>query len=112
MNQPMIHAKLHPCCIDTWDPYKARASFTPILDDGVFDTLNHAGISPSLYVEGCLDAPNEIPCGSTKNFMCLGGFVREQYNTQRRGCTDWKAAERAHLEVSKMLKEILEGVEE
>lgn len=112
MKQPNIHAKLHSCRCDNWDPYKYRNDLSSnLLDEVTFNlllgTLDSEYIDPSLFVSGCLDAPDEIPCGSTERIGTLGGFEREAYNRHDRGCTDWMAERLVLNEVACMLKEIL-----
>lgn len=58
---------------------------------------------------GCLDAPNEVPDGSTLCVRTIGGFEREEYNRMDREQTNWKAAQVASYEWAQILKEILEG---
>jgi len=41
-----------------------------------------------------------------------GGWEREEYNTQRRECEDWRAAAKAAQGTAAMLKKILEELEE
>lgn len=109
MKQPAIHAKLHPSRCDTWDPYRQRDGRTPILDDNVFDLLNtHKNrVSPSLFMTGCLDAPEEIPLGATSSIQCVGGWRREEYLRLGREFDDWARYQRAMGEVGTMLRNIL-----
>lgn len=114
MKQQSIHAKLHSCRCDKWNPYKQRDELAYMLDDTTFNKIlgkvESEYADPTLFVHGCLDAPDEIPCGSTERIGTLGGFEREAYNRKFRECTDWKADRLVEFEVAQMLKEILAEV--
>lgn len=105
------HDYRHPLTVDKWNPYQHRCH-TPMLDDRVFNGLNfmHGGVhtTPDFCFMGCLDAPEDIPMGSTLGVRTLGDYDREEYNRLPRECTDWRARYRAQIEVGKMLKQILE----
>lgn len=104
---------------DTWSPYRQRDTCTPLLDDKTFNILldvgasrtGHSAVLPSLFMTGCLDAPLEIPCGSTQCIRTVGGYEREEYTRMPRGVDDWKARARAETEVAKWLAEILSEVD-
>jgi hypothetical protein len=117
MKQPDTHLKLHPSCRDAWNPYIQRDSFTPILDKGVFKSLlgsNYPNdyIDPSLFMTGCLDAPRDIPCGSTQSVHTVGGWDRKEYSRHNRESHDHKANQRAQSEVAILLKKIISEQEE
>jgi len=112
MQQPITHIKANPCAIDQWNPYQKRETFTPLLDVGTFNALVGRGIGPYtdpiLFMHGCLDAPDEIPSGSTKSILTVGGFCREEYSRYPRETEDSKRWDAAGAEVGELLKKILE----
>jgi hypothetical protein len=117
MKQPDNHRGKNPLTVDRWDPYRQRDSFTPDLDDGTFKMLcggryPEEFIEPSLFIHGCLDAPRDVPLGSTKCVTTLGGWCKESYSVMPRECHDYKAWERADELTSRMLKQILEETED
>jgi len=107
MKQPAMHAKLRPGTTDCWDPYKERQYVGHLLGDDYFNVVNSDwSQDPEIdYMgHGCLDAPDEIPCGSTLCVTTVGGWQREAYNRQWRECDDWKAAARAEVETAEMIR--------
>lgn len=111
MKQPDTHLKLHSSTADHWDPYRERDSITPRLDECTFNMLNsqEPRTSPALFMTGCLDAPDEIPCGSTMVTQTVGGWAREHYHRLPRGCEDYANHLRATREVGEMLQKIMAG---
>lgn len=116
MKQPASHQRApHAMWADRWNPYKDRATFTPILDKTTFNTMLGNGrtvdVDPNLLLCYCLDAPRDIPAGSTLCVTTIGGYEREEYNKMPREQNDWKAAARASNEVAQVLKKILSETE-
>lgn len=92
--QPSTHARANPLCCDRWDPYAARVSL-PSLDQTHFNAIlacdrhgNSLHCVDSLF-DGCLDAPDEIPCGSTLCVATVGGWQREHYHCPPRWVDDY-----------------------
>ena len=81
-------------------------TFNILLDVGKSRTVRSA-VLPSLFMTGCLDAPMEIPCGSTQCIRTVGGYEREEYTRMPRGVDNWKARAKAEAEVAKWLTKIL-----
>lgn len=107
--QPSTHARAHPLCCDRWDPY-THPTFRPSLDKAHFDALldrdQHGKALhcvDSLF-HGCLDAPNEIPCGSTMCVDTVGGWRREHYHRLPRLVDAYAAYERAAQGTAVMLR--------
>lgn len=102
---------------DRWNPYAKRQYIGHQMHKAYFEMLlactddGKALHSVDYEGHGCLDAPEEIPCGSTLCINTVGGWQREEYNRHWRECDDWKAAARASYETALMIKKILEGVE-
>lgn len=100
--------------IDRWNPYSHRQYIGHRMHKAYFDMLlTCADNGESLHSvdyegHGCLDAPDEIPCGSTLCIHTIGGWDREAYNRQERECVDWRSAARAEAELAAMLTQILE----
>lgn len=113
MKQPSSHQRApHGMWADKWDPYRARGTFYPDIDESTFDALlgrsAEGDIDPDLLLCYCLDAPRDIPAGSTQCVRTLGDYDREEYNRIPREQTDWKAAARSEIATVAMLDEILE----
>jgi len=117
MNHPTSHDRMPPTWRDRWNPYRHREYIGHVMSPDHFEMLlacdaqGRALHSVDYEGHGCLDAPEEIPCGSTLSIKTIGGWWREEYNKQPRYVTDWKAQVRAEAETAQMIKGILEEVE-
>lgn len=117
MLQPRTHLTARPCCIDPWNPYKRRQYVGHLLTKEHFDMLLECTDdgkclhSTDYEGHGCLDAPDDIPCGSTLRVGTVGKYEREEYNKMPRGCTDWKAFAKADAAIAEMLAEILNNAD-
>lgn len=94
-----------------FDPY-SRRRYTPALDKRLFNEMrdtfpNECGFVFDSFFAGCLDAPEEIPMGSTLGIRTIGGWDREEYNNLPRGTEDYKHHTMAADEVAKLLKSLL-----
>jgi hypothetical protein len=103
------HVDKHPMCLDRTDPY--RRCPTHQLSEAFFRAALDADTDPDISFDGCLDAPEYIPLGSTQRVTTLGDYEREHYERGYRECGDWKAAARARIATAKMLREILDEAE-
>ncbi len=113
MNPPRTHATMGEHWPHRWNPYASRERATHRLADSYFRAgLSNAQFECDLNLHmGCLDAPDEIPMGSTLCVHTVAGFDREAYNLQRRGCEDWRAVMRAKRAAARMIREILREAE-
>lgn len=106
----------HPLWGHTFNPYdKNRPSH--YLDKSLFDSFcksfpHDATLAIDAMFIGLIDAPDVIPMGSTECIRTCGGFEREEYRNERRGCTDWKASAVASNEVAEMIKQILSDLDD
>ena len=111
MKQPAMHDKLHPMKVHRWNPYKDREYVGHILDQPYFNAMNSGDHDLDSRGHGCVDAPDDIPCGSTLCIRTIGGWDREQYNLRDRECEDWLADERAIAETAEMIRGILAEID-
>lgn len=112
MLQPSTHTNRPSHYNDRWDPYRERDEMSSVDFD---DSFNRGLMGPGPEEEfhnpdlllNCLDAPDRLPLGGTRNIFTLGGWHREDYLKTFRDCDSWEDMERAEYETSQMLKEIM-----
>ncbi len=112
----MSTTHLHPSFTDKWNPYSEREYVGHLLDDKHFQALLECDKngkclhSISTLGGGILDAPEEIPYGSTLLVQTIGGREREQYNRCPRWALDmsWQQRQQNDVALSEVLKKILE----
>jgi len=109
------HAGRHPTWPFVFNPYDQRP--THLLGKGLFNAILGAfpqscDFALDHLFTGLIDALEKLPMGSTECVRTIGGWEREEYNTQRRECEDWRAAAKAAQGTAAMLKKILEELEE
>jgi hypothetical protein len=117
MKQPVTHATMRPMWPDAWNPYKEREYIGHLLDDAHFhamldcDSRGRCLHSIDALGAGCLDAPEDIPCGSTMNVRTIAGYDRERYHRMDRECDSYAAALRGEAALAGLIKEILAETE-
>lgn len=109
-----VHEGKHSMTVDRFNPYDDR-DYTPGLDRAYFNAMldanpEHCDLALDYCFIGCLDAPDDIPAGSSTRIMTLGGYEREEYRRVNRECECWDDWEQARVECSTMLKELLAEV--
>lgn len=107
------HRRRHPSRVDPWNPYYEREAIH-LIEQSHFDSFyNPEGDCGSVDFAfmGCLDAPEQIPLGYTRNINTLGGWVREEYPRISRECHDWQQWEAAAQATAEMLREILNNLD-
>jgi hypothetical protein len=115
----MVMDHKHPCFADRWDEYRKRQYVGHHMDKAHFNALltcNENGKalhSIDNLGAGCLDAPNEIPFGSTCLIMTIGGWEREEYNKRSREVMHLSERQirRSESEMAVLLKGILADAE-
>ncbi len=112
MRQPSTHRRAHPAWKDAWNPYRQRETISHLLDKNTFNKLLEGwdegrGVDPDLFTAGGLDAPDEIPLGSTSSVFTIGCFYREHYSRLGRDLTDLASYEKAEKAVASELRRIL-----
>ena len=102
----------HPNWPDRWSPYTDRQYIGHDMYDPYFNALlDDPFVDVDYEGHGCLDAPRELPCGSTLCIRTVGGWIREEYNRRDRECVDYKADDLARVGTAKMIKKILAEVD-
>lgn len=110
------HKGRHPMWPYLFNPYN-RNRPTHLLDKKLFNTMigvfpHDCGLVLDHLFIGCIDAPEFIPMGSTECIRTVGGYEREEYRNLPRGTEDWKARAKAEYETAKMLKKMLDELED
>jgi hypothetical protein len=102
--------------VDAWDPYRTRQYVGHLIDKRHFDAMlgcdknGKALHSIDSLGGGILDAPEEIPYGSTLRISTIGGWEREEYNRCPRWALDmsWQKRQNNSAGMAEVLKKILE----
>lgn len=111
----VAHTGRHPTWPHRFNPY-GRNRPSHKLDGALFDALLSGDpatcdLAVDSLFTGCINAPEDIPMGSTERVRTVGGYEREAYNTQPRGSECWRRRAVANFAFAKLLREILDEQE-